>query len=144
MPIHKCLQCGKEYETKSNRRGYCPDCRIERQKQRNREYLARKNSGQARQIGSADVCEKCGKPYIVKTGSQRLCSECIAKGVSLTKVHNNNNYKLRTYDDIHIFVPKGQKEELKNFASDHGKSLNEFVNEAIALYKKQLEDTIPF
>ena len=126
---NRCKRCGKKYESGSNRPGYCPECRKERQKERNRDYLERKHEGRSRSIGSADVCSNCGKPYIVKTGSQVLCDECIKKGVKLTKSKVNTKYRDKTYDTITVYVPKGEKEKLKDYAKSNGfNSLNEFVN----------------
>lgn len=140
MYILTCKNCGKEYESNSNRQGTCPECRMEKQKQRNREYLERRSSGQTRSIGATDICANCGKPFIIRTGSQKLCEECIEKGIRITRTKANNKYKMKTYDELHIFVSKGEKDKLKEFAYLHGKSLNEFVNEAIAVYKKQIDE----
>lgn len=124
-----CQRCGKKYESGSNRPGYCPDCRMERQKERNKEYMERKREGAVRKIGSADVCANCGKAYIVKTGSQILCDECVKKGVKLTKSKVNTKYRDKTYDTITTYVAKGEKEKLKEYATANGfKSLNEFIN----------------
>ncbi|MGN0602220.1 MAG: hypothetical protein ACI4I7_05865, partial [Oscillospiraceae bacterium] len=129
---NRCQRCGKVYSSGSNRPGYCPECRKERQKERNREYLERKSEGRSRYIGSADVCHNCGKPYIVKTGSQILCDECIAKGVKLTKSKVNTKYRNKTYDSVTVYVSKGDREKLKEYANLHGfKSLNEFINSLI-------------
>ena len=40
-------------------------------------------------------------------------------------------YKLKNYDRIDLFVKKGLKQKIKDFASVRGKSLNGFINEAI-------------
>ncbi len=40
-------------------------------------------------------------------------------------------YRKTKYEDLRIRVPKGKKEEIKDFVSKTGKSLNAFVNEAI-------------
>ncbi len=134
-----CQRCGNEYTSKVNRAGYCPDCRIERQKERNREYLKRKNAGKSRTIGAEDVCQKCGKSYIIKTGSQVLCDDCIDKGVRLTRSAANTKYRDNNYDTVYVYVPKGEKENLKEYAKNHDMSLNEFVNFAILEGKKTLD-----
>lgn len=135
---HTCLQCGNEYVAQSNRQGYCPDCRKERQKERNRKYQERKNSGQSRSIGSADTCANCGQSYIIKTGSQILCDNCIKKGVNMQKSKNNTAYRNRNYDSVHFYLPKGAREQLKAFAEEHGMSLNQFMNFAIDLAADKL------
>ena len=142
---HVCLDCNTEYESESARRGYCPDCRKERQKQRNREYLERKAKGESRSVGSADICENCGQPFIIKTGSQKLCENCVEKGIIIRRTKpNNSKYRAEKYDEIHIFLPKGEREDLKSFAALHGKSMNEFVIEAITKDRKELEEECLF
>lgn len=126
---NRCQRCGKTYTSGSNRPGYCQDCRMERQKERNKEYMERKRDGAARKIGSADVCANCGKPFIIKSGSQILCEDCIKKGVKLTKSKVNTKYRDKTYDTVTVYVPKGDKDKLKEYATANGfKSLNEFIN----------------
>ena len=43
----------------------------------------------------------------------------------------NNKYKAKTYDRIEVIVPKGKKEEIKNFVETKGQSVNNFINIAI-------------
>lgn len=40
-------------------------------------------------------------------------------------------YNKKTYDRIEIFVRKGKKQVIKEFAQKQGKSTNEFINDAI-------------
>ena len=40
-------------------------------------------------------------------------------------------YNKKTYDRIEIFVRKGKKQLIKEFAQKQGKSTNKFINEAI-------------
>ena len=40
-------------------------------------------------------------------------------------------YNKKTYDRIEIFVRKGKKQVIKEFAQKQGKSTNKFINEAI-------------
>ena len=49
-----------------------------------------------------------------------------------------NRWNSKAYDRIALFVPKGQREKLKQIATDHGMSLNGFINTAIAEYLKSL------
>ena len=126
---NKCLRCNKKYISGTNRPGYCPDCRKVRQIERNKEYMERKKDGAVRKIGTADVCANCGKPFIVKSGSQILCEDCIKNGVKLTKSKVNTKYRNKAYDTVTVYVPKGDKEKLKFYATANGfKSLNEFIN----------------
>ncbi len=139
-----CKRCGTLYESGSNRQGYCPECKKVRQRERNQAYLERRNSGEVRAIGSTATCEKCGNPFIIKTGSQKLCQDCIDKGINLRKTTANNKYRDANYDAVQILLPKGERENLKSFAALHGKSMNEFVLEAVAKYRKELEEASLF
>lgn len=40
-------------------------------------------------------------------------------------------YNKKTYDRIEIFVRKGKKQVIKEFAQKQGKSTNKFINDAI-------------
>lgn len=43
-----------------------------------------------------------------------------------------DRYNAKTYDDIRLRVPKGQKERIQAFAEANGESLNGFLNKLIA------------
>lgn len=43
-----------------------------------------------------------------------------------------DRYNAKTYDDIRLRVPKGQKEKIQAFAEANGESLNGFLNRLIA------------
>lgn len=43
----------------------------------------------------------------------------------------NEKYNAKAYDEIKVRVSKGHKEKLKEYAEDHGESLNGFINRAI-------------
>ena len=49
-----------------------------------------------------------------------------------TSTTAKNRYNLKTYDDIRLRVPKGQKEAIQAFAEQNGESLNGFINRLIA------------
>lgn len=55
---------------------YCPGCRLERQREQNRDFNIRKKKGDYRKLGSSDKCERCGKEYVVEAGLQRFCKDC--------------------------------------------------------------------
>lgn len=40
-------------------------------------------------------------------------------------------YMKANYDEIKVRVPKGKKQEIKDFAESKGKSVNGFINESI-------------
>lgn len=70
-----CKQCGIEF-TGGPRAYYCESCRETRRMASNKEYKVRKKKGLARQIGSIDICIRCGKEYSVNAGQQRFCQDC--------------------------------------------------------------------
>lgn len=40
-------------------------------------------------------------------------------------------YNKKAYDRIDVIVPKGKRQVIKDFAADHGMSLNKFICDAI-------------
>ena len=60
---------------------FCEPCREERKKAQKRIYNQRKPN---RPLGSIDICENCGKEYVVKSGLQKYCPECSKEQVSKT------------------------------------------------------------
>lgn len=73
--VRACASCGMIFMG-GPRAIYCPGCRIIRKRQQYIEYHERKQCGAVRQLGSADLCENCGKAYVVESGLQRYCPEC--------------------------------------------------------------------
>lgn len=67
-----CKECGKVFYG-GPRAMYCPDCREKRRRDANKKY---KKNGPQRKLGSIDICERCGKEYIVESGKQRFCKDC--------------------------------------------------------------------
>ena len=51
------------------------------------------------------------------------------KGKEATRA--KNKYNAANYDSLRIVVPKGKKEIIRKYATNKGKSINGFVNEAI-------------
>lgn len=49
-------------------------------------------------------------------------------------------YNAKTYDEIKIRLPKGQKAKLKTLLADNNMSMNQFVTEAMEAYKETLID----
>ena len=49
-------------------------------------------------------------------------------------------YKKKAYDRIEIFVRKGKKQVIKEFAQKQGKSTNKFINEAIEKAMAEAEE----
>ena len=52
-------------------------------------------------------------------------------------------YNKKAYDRIEIFVRKGKKQVIKDFAQKQGKSTNRFINDAIdkAMSEEEKEDS---
>lgn len=96
-----CKECGKAFNG-GPRAWYCPECRKERQLEAGREHR-RKGSG--RKIGSTDICERCGKPYIVNGGNQRYCTDC-AKVAIYESIRENKLQYQAEYREKH---PDGRK-----------------------------------
>lgn len=42
-----------------------------------------------------------------------------------------NKYNAKAYDRIALVVPKGAREQIKDFAAKHGESVNNFINRLI-------------
>jgi Zn finger protein HypA/HybF involved in hydrogenase expression len=67
-----CKECGRTFSG-GPRSWYCPECRAERLKAKDREY---KRKGSERKLGNKDICKNCGKEYIINSGMQKYCPEC--------------------------------------------------------------------
>ena len=80
-----CKTCGRTFSG-GPRAWYCPECRHERKLAADLEYHKRDKMGVSRQLGSQDLCQRCGKPYTVCSGLQRFCPECAE--INLREVDN--------------------------------------------------------
>ena len=69
----------------------------------------KKNNIETRTIGGTDVCPECGKPYIVRSGSQVVCEDCRKKHTNKRKQKTNAKYSAKAYDMLTVYVKKGQK-----------------------------------
>lgn len=96
-----CARCGAEFEGYP-RSKYCPQCKPEVEREQAKERRKRK----PRKIGSEDICEVCGKPYIVKSGLQKYCPEC-AKTV----------------------VPENIREHKREYMAEHSETYNAIRDE---------------
>lgn len=72
-----CHTCGAAF-TGGPRARYCPTCRAERQKARERKYQA---SGYSRHLGDIDNCVICGGEYAIRSGLQKYCPKCAPDAV---------------------------------------------------------------
>lgn len=92
----QCIDCGTSYigHIKSIR---CPACQSEARKRYNVESQARRRAGIAREMGSTDLCEACGKPYIVVGPLQRYCKDCAPEAVRANLRAESIAYNRRRY-----------------------------------------------
>lgn len=73
--VRPCMDCGKilRMHIKSKR---CPECQRAANRANNLRHLHNVRSGSTRRLGSTDLCERCGNPYVVNSGVQRYCPVC--------------------------------------------------------------------
>lgn len=71
-----CKSCGIEF-IGAPRSFYCPSCRLEQQKIYAARSRERARTGKSRKLGQEYFCEICGKPYILKSGLQKFCTQCV-------------------------------------------------------------------
>lgn len=81
---------------------FCPECSAERKRQQKKIYNQRKPS---RHLGSTDICEACGKEYIVKSGLQKYCPDCAKEQV---------DKKIRQHKREYMAENKEKVQALKN------------------------------
>lgn len=89
-----CKSCGSPFKGGPHA-SYCPACRAERQKKAHAECQRRKRLGKVRALGSIDLCEVCGKPYVVRGGLQRYCEACATEAVKA----KDREQGLKTYHE---------------------------------------------
>lgn len=53
------------------------------------------------------------------------------KKISKAQMNAVAKYTKANYDELKIRVPKGQKEEIKEYADSLGKSVNQFISDLI-------------
>lgn len=80
---------------------FCPSCSADRKRQQKKIYNRRQP---ARPLGSVDICENCGKEYIVKSGLQKYCPECAKEQV---------NRNIRTHKREYMAENSEKSEKLK-------------------------------
>lgn len=73
--LKTCQTCGIVFSGPIKSK-WCPSCQRERDLLHDREAKQRKRQGATRALGSTDLCQRCGEPYIVKSGLQRYCPGC--------------------------------------------------------------------
>lgn len=137
MFTHICDICGDEFQSTSNRAKYCVYCRDKAQVLRNKAYAEKKKAGLSITIGSTQVCPECNNTYTVTSGSQKCCKDCQKKHNNKQKISANQRYTKENYDSIIFYVPKGEREPLKDYAQSQGMSVNKLIQTALEEYKKK-------
>lgn len=80
-------------------------------------------------------CKNCGNYYESNVNREGICPDCKIT----VRGRTNTRYREKTYDRITLYVAKGDREVIKEYAAKHGMSTNEFVNKAIDYYAEMLE-----
>lgn len=91
-----CKQCGRTFSG-GPRAWFCPDCRYERNKEKNRIHH---QNGPMRKIGSIDYCVNCGKTYTVTSGLQKYCTNCAPLCVAEVDRRQGLDYYYQNKGDI--------------------------------------------
>ena len=70
-----CRMCGSTFSGGPNA-SYCPGCRLLHRRELR---LGAQQGGHPRQVGTEAPCSRCGKPYLVRSGSHKYCEQCAAE-----------------------------------------------------------------
>ena len=68
-----CERCGNKFETTAKHAKYCPECREIKKLERIQAHKEKQKAGTARRVGTEQICPNCGKSFILKSGSQKIC-----------------------------------------------------------------------
>lgn len=140
MFTHTCTICQNTFESTSNRAKYCCDyCRDKAQVLRNKAYKEKKLLGTAVKVGSEQICPYCNNTYTVVTGSQKCCKECQKKRRNANST-SNPEYVKENYETIRVYVPKGQRDDIKDYAQSQGLSVNKLLITALEEYRKNHQE----
>ena len=83
-----CRQCGTVFSG-GPRAWYCPSCREDRRREADRRH---KRLGTLRQLGSTDICIRCGSEYTVESARQKYCKQCAPGAVRETVRSHKRDY----------------------------------------------------
>lgn len=95
----KCIMCGDTFQG-GPRASYCPICRKIRAKETKKEYEQRQKMGGVRSLGSTDICQKCGKPYIVNGSKQMYCPTCAPIAIAEKVAPVKRQYNKENMDNL--------------------------------------------
>jgi glutaredoxin len=80
-------------------------------------------------------CKNCDNYYESKVNRSGICPDCKIT----VRGRTNTKYREKNYDRLTVYVPKGKREELKEYVSRQNMSINEFINTAIEHYMEEIE-----
>lgn len=87
---------------------------------------------------STKICHKSKRDYLCTLHSASSISLCytVPGGDNMSKTSSvvKDRYNKKTYDQINLRVPKGQKEQIQQIASNANMSVNEFYRNALDKY----------
>lgn len=137
-----CRFCGNSF-LGGSRAWYCPDCKIIRRQKLQKEYYAKK-AVTARKIGSVDICEICGKEYIVNGGLQKYCKNCAIimnqKKENIYKKYENYNMEKLSKREIRILKARISGLSISQIAEIE-KNTKKTISNTLYLVKNKLENT---
>lgn len=102
----RCIDCGQTFEG-GPRAKRCPDCREIALRESLKRY---RKSGTKRALGSTDICQWCGKEYIVISGRQKYCSEACQR---LAVLEWQRQHKKGYHRKEEIYAEKERKREIQ-------------------------------
>lgn len=71
------------------------------------------------------ICKYCGEVYESKVNRSGICPDCKTRAL----VEKNNRYRDKNYDRITVYLPKGRKDEIREYLEE--KQLNFSLNQLI-------------
>ena len=130
-----CKDCGKKYNSDINRDGYCEVCSSKHIAESKHKYYENRKQTRAETKEKLTACEQCGRLFDAKNSAQKLCSICQLLKEREYKMTASNQYRKENQDVIQFKVPKGRRDELKDYASSRGLTLTGLVLDSVRLYQ---------
>ena len=104
-----CRNCGTEF-IGGPRAWYCPECRSKRKKEQVKHY---RKHGFNRHLGDVDICQKCGKEYIITGGLQKYCPDCKDAAIAEIDSQQGSAYYSAHKDSINPIRYESRKVKTK-------------------------------
>ena len=130
-----CKECGKKYFAEKNADGYCEVCRSRKITGSRHKYYEKRKENKAKVKGTLVKCEQCGKLFSPVNSAQKLCESCQYLKEIGYKMTASNNYRKENNDVIQFKVKKGERDKLRQYASDIGMNLTELLLTGIETVK---------